>query len=161
MPREAQSGGMGQAPASGMGDSAAADTSGKPGGGIGTPIDTPDPLTKYKWWILGGLALLLVAGAAFLLRKQGALAAGGGAARTPPQTVEFDTARSLPVAAQPQPATRPGVAPLADNASLLGILKEELFALEQEKVSGKISIAEYNETKTGLEAVLKRALKNQ
>ena len=30
-----------------------------PGGGIGEPINTPDPLTKYKWWILGGLALLL------------------------------------------------------------------------------------------------------
>ena len=41
----------------------------QPGGGIGAPINTPDPLTKYKWWILGGLALLLAAAAAFLLRK--------------------------------------------------------------------------------------------
>ena len=41
----------------------------QPGGGIGEPINTPDPLSKYKWWILGGLALLLAAAAAFLLRK--------------------------------------------------------------------------------------------
>ncbi len=34
-----------------------------PGGGIGTPINTPDPLSKYKWWILGGLAILLAAAA--------------------------------------------------------------------------------------------------
>ena len=26
----------------------------QPGGGIGQPINTPDPLSKYKWWILGG-----------------------------------------------------------------------------------------------------------
>jgi len=27
---------------------------GQPGGGIAPPINTPDPLSKYKWWILGG-----------------------------------------------------------------------------------------------------------
>ena len=161
MPREAQSGGMGQPTASGMGDSAAADTTAKPGGGIGAPIDTPDPLTKYKWWILGGLALLLAAGAAFLLRKQSALAAGGAATHVPPQTLDFDPGRHLQASAAPQPATRPMAAPPADNASLLGILKEEMFDLEREKISGKISLAEYTEAKAGLEAVLKRALKNQ
>ncbi len=41
----------------------------QPGGGIGEPINTPDPLSKYKWWILGGLGLLLAAAAAFLLRR--------------------------------------------------------------------------------------------
>ena len=36
------------------GQNAGAPASG-PGGGIGAPINTPDPLSKYKWWILGGL----------------------------------------------------------------------------------------------------------
>lgn len=41
----------------------------RPGGGLGNPIDTPDPLTKYKWWILGGVGLLLAIAAAFFLRR--------------------------------------------------------------------------------------------
>jgi hypothetical protein len=41
----------------------------------------------------------------------------------------------------------------------MNILKEELFALESDKLSGAISPAEYAEVKVGLEAVLKRALK--
>ncbi|HUR36535.1 MAG TPA: hypothetical protein VM009_01875 [Terriglobales bacterium] len=45
---------------------AGAETQG-PGGGIGTPINTPNPLSKYQWWIIGGVALLLVAGAAFTI----------------------------------------------------------------------------------------------
>ena len=60
MPREAQNAPAGP-------DAGAAGN--QPGGGIGTPINTPDPLSKYKWWILGGLALLLSAAAAFMLRK--------------------------------------------------------------------------------------------
>ena len=41
----------------------------RPGGGIGAPIGSPDPLTKYKWWILSVLAILLIVAAAFFLRK--------------------------------------------------------------------------------------------
>ncbi|MGA7340258.1 MAG: carboxypeptidase regulatory-like domain-containing protein [Terracidiphilus sp.] len=37
----------------------------RPGGGLGVPINTPDPLQKYKWSILCGLALVLVIAAAF------------------------------------------------------------------------------------------------
>ena len=142
LPRETE-GASSQQAGNGMGASGADDASaagGKPGGGIGNPINTPDPLTKYKWWILAGFALLLAAGAAFLLRKQpGAPAAGavhntGGQAFAP-------------------------VAPVSSNASLLNVLKEELFSLESEKLSGTISAAEYAEVKAALETVLKRALK--
>lgn len=37
-------------------------------------------------------------------------------------------------------------------------LKEELFALETERLEGKLSDAEYAEQKAALEQVLKRAL---
>src|ERR1017187_6963111 len=59
MPREAQNSAPGQPADGGMGEAAQGDASapGRPGGGIGNPIGTPDPLTKYKWWILAGLAL--------------------------------------------------------------------------------------------------------
>jgi hypothetical protein len=114
---------------------------GGPGGGIAPPIDTPDPLSKYKWWILGGLGLLFASIAAFLLRKPanagmempaGAVAAGTHAANT---------------------------TPAAKNAALLNALKEELFALESEKIAGTLAQNEYAEQKAALETVLKRALK--
>jgi hypothetical protein len=53
----------------GTSDGSAPAAGGQPGGGIGNPIGTPDPLTKYKWWILLGFGLLLAFAAGFLLRK--------------------------------------------------------------------------------------------
>lgn len=141
MPREAQgapgSGGAGSAPEAGT-----AAPLGQPGGGIGTPIDTPDPLSKFKYWILGGLALLLAAAAAFLLRKP----AGG-----------FATIPAIP-AADGGEATL--LAPTSTRSTaLLNALKEELFALESEKVNGTITPEEYASIKDALETVLRRALK--
>jgi len=79
------------------------------------------PLTKYKWWILGALALLLAAAAAFLLRKPVGAPVAGPA---------FD-ASAAPVPAFSSPA--------AKNTALLSALKEELFALESEKLSARSS----------------------
>ena len=135
MPREdqnAQGGDNGQGAAAPAG----------PGGGIGAPINTPDPLSKYKWWILGGLALLLAAIAATLLRRPATAGAAAGVA-----------AATVP-AASTAPAT-----PGAKNTALLNALKEELFALESEKIAGTLAPAEYAEQKAALETVLKRALK--
>jgi type 1 fimbria pilin len=54
----------------------------RPGGGLGVPIDTPDPLAKYKWWIMGAITLVFAAGAGFLLRQPvaevAAAPSGGG-----------------------------------------------------------------------------------
>ncbi len=47
-------------------ESMAADT--RPGGGLGPPVDSPDPLDRYKGWVLGGLGVVLAVGAAVLLR---------------------------------------------------------------------------------------------
>lgn len=116
----------------------------QPGGGIGEPINTPDPLSKYKWWILGGVGLLLAAAAALLLRKP----AGAPAANSPAASP------AIPAPVYPSNAISAG----GKSAALLNALKEELFALESEKLSGVISPEEYAEQKTALETVLKRAL---
>src|SRR5579875_1723250 len=107
--------------------SAAADD--RPGGGLGNPIDTPDPLQKYKYWILTGLALLLVVAAAFFLRtKPAAVASGTGAALPGPGGGAATASSRVP----------------ADlSASLMSGLKEELFALETERLEGKLTDAEY------------------
>jgi hypothetical protein len=125
-----------------------------PGGGIGAPIGSPDPLTKYKWWILSVLAILLVGAAAFLLRK------GGDAQKV--GTVAHDDVPQTPTQpTQPRPAaTAASTAPPVSmgHSALLGVLKEELFAIESERLSGTLTESEYTQIKTGLEALLKRTL---
>jgi hypothetical protein len=125
----------------------------QPGGGIGEPINTPDPLSKYKWWILGGLALLLAAAAAFLLRKPATAEAGApldAASVASPRVSSVYSAPSLG-----------GSSPVQKHSVLLNVLKEELFALESEKIAGTLSASEYAEQKGALETVLRRALKKQ
>jgi hypothetical protein len=174
MPRDQQQqrptmGAAGGAMAGGGADQGSA--AGGPGGGIGVPINTPDPLTKYKWWILSVLALLLVGGAIFLLRKQTPGFAGipgfGGA--TKHDTFDSDSATAETQARVQAPYLQSGAAQYAPravaapvgNAALMTSLKEELFALESERLAGTLSVEDYNVAKAGLEAVLKRALKNQ
>jgi hypothetical protein len=135
------------APASGPGNG--------PGGGLGEPINTPDPLTKYRWWILGGLALLLAAGAAFLLRRPPTPLTGAGATLDTGSTVFGGVSPAYSA------SSSGGTSPAAKNAALLNALKEELFALESEKISGTLAPAEYDEQKAALETVLKRALKKK
>jgi hypothetical protein len=140
MPRDAgqqQQAGAAQGGDDGSGQSVTAANDTRPGGGLGNPIDTPDPLQKYKWWILSGLALLLVIAAAFFLRAKPAELVAAGPVVSP-------------LVPTPTPANTRG--------SLLDGLKDELFSLETERLEGKLSEAEYAEQKAALEQVLKRAL---
>jgi hypothetical protein len=52
----------------------------------------------------------------------------------------------------------PVSSPQAHASHLLTALKEEMFALETDKLQGKISDADYTETKAALELILRRAL---
>jgi hypothetical protein len=118
--------------ATGGGSSAASDT--RPGGGLGVPLDPEganDPWAKYKWWILGGLGLVMAVGAGIMLKNG------------PPQ-----------VAA---PAVV-GIGVVAGGDSLLSAMKEELFALETDRLQGRLTENEYVEQKAALEVVLRRAL---
>jgi hypothetical protein len=141
----------------------------RPGGGLANPIDTPDPLSKYKWWILSGAGLVLVIAAAFFLRRpaqhdEAVVAAGVSSspaaeqyaapltwtqAAPPPSTV-------APVPPQPPPAAEPS--PEAHTRSLLNSLKEELFALEADRARGNVGEVEYAAHKQALEAIIRRAL---
>jgi hypothetical protein len=181
MPRNAQ---PGMSPQAMMGGGAGATetsaTSNGPGGGIGNPIGTPDPLTRYKWWILGGLTFLLAIAAIYMLRNRGSSAEGNpilipasgpdvesrplssmGRSITPATDYTPPPPRRVPepVSSGPHYAPPASAVPAGGKAALLAILKDELFAIESEKLSGTLSPEEYAEIKTGLEAVLKRALK--
>ena len=127
-----------------------------PGKGLGLPLDpngTHEPLsTKYKWWMLGALGLLLVAAAGVLLRKPAdahvVAAANAAAGHTARGT------SSLPVAAAPVTA----MTAAGRKEQLLHVLKDELFALETDRLQGLIDEADYAEQKTAIELILRRAL---
>lgn len=52
----------------------------RPGGGLGAPIEAPDPLDKYRAWIIGGFGVVLIAGAIYTVnRSKAAAPAGTGA----------------------------------------------------------------------------------
>jgi hypothetical protein len=152
--------GEGQMPAQSAGgvqpSTGGADGAGnRPGGGIGAPIGSPDPLSKYKWWILSVLAILFMAGAAFLLRRRGDMSV----AESAPEHIGEQHHLTPPALARAKAASVASTTSASvSHSALLGIVKEELFAIESERLSGTLSEAEYTQIRTGLEAVLKRAL---
>jgi hypothetical protein len=159
----------------GGGGSAQAD---RPGGGLGPPIDAPDPLQKYRWYILAAFAAALIVGGVFIARRQQAanrLARAGGALSVDddedfePEVVPVKTRTRAPEPRKPEPrpAPQPRAAvstPAAETAaapisSFLDGLKEELFALELDHKQGRISQQEYEKTKAALDQTLQRALR--
>jgi hypothetical protein len=127
----------------------------RPGGGLGPPIDAPDPLQKYRWWILGGIAAALMVGGVYVaVRQQSAarvLARQAPGSSASAATLEDDFA---PAETTTRPAARP-------TSMLLEGLKEELFQLEVERRQGQISQAEYEKAKSALDQTLERALKRE
>jgi hypothetical protein len=97
---------------------------------------------------------VLAGAAAFLLRKP----AGTATTTAPGASAAEQAALTAPPAAAfstPAPDTR------TKSQLLLEALKEELFAIESEKIAGKLSPEEYAEVKSALEIVLRRALSRQ
>jgi hypothetical protein len=113
----------------------------RPGGGLGPPIDAPDPLEKYRWYILGGFGVVLAAGAVYIAKRpRGTIA-------------EFAPSHADSSAAQrPNPSR---------STLLLEALKEEIFQLEVDRKQGHISQQEYETAKAALDQTLERALKRK
>jgi hypothetical protein len=98
--------------------------------------------------------LLLAGAATFLLRRRGLLQTSAGDAVMQPSgspilPQELSPVRRAPVQAAPS------------STSLLNTIKEELFAIESEMLTGTLSPDEYTRIKSGLEAVLKRELQKR
>ena len=117
----------------------------RPGGGLGPPIDAPDPLEQYRWYILGGFAVALAGGAVYIAKRP----------RTAPAYAGGEPEE--PVAAPVAPAAKPAATPRPNM--LLEALKEELFQLEMEHKQGHLSQPEYEKAKAALDQTLERALR--
>ncbi len=163
--------GGGQGTSSDGASSSGASGESRPGGGLGPPIDAPDPLQKYRWYILGGFAALLVVGGVYVASRQQAANRTGRSAgaltvdthkdedeNEVDQHIDYEIPDAMSAAGQSRsksPATRP------NSSMLLEALKEELFELEVERKQGHLSQEEYEKAKSALDQTLERALKRE
>jgi hypothetical protein len=156
--QESSAQGSSEGQQSSAGGATGAQSNNRPGGGLGPPIDAPDPLQKYRWWILGGFAALLVIGGVYVASRQQSAARGLKQQKT-----------SVPVGMQEEDDYEPAEivaahasrAPARPTSMLMEGIKEELFQLEIERKQGEISQADYEKAKTALDQTLERALKRE
>ena len=157
-----QESGSGQGSSEGEQSSApgpgSAQSNNRPGGGLGPPIDAPDPLQKYRWWILGGFAAVLMIGGVYVASRQQSAARSlarkkGSRPVSMPEEDDYESAEAIPIT-HSQTAPRP-------TSMLMEGIKEELFQLEIERKQGVISQAEYDKAKAALDQTLDRALKRE
>ncbi|MGB8324817.1 MAG: hypothetical protein WCE52_17805 [Candidatus Acidiferrum sp.] len=155
--RQSGTQGSGWREESSAGGATAAHSNNRPGGGLGPPIDAPDPLQKYRWWILGGFAALLIIGGVYIARRQQSTnravryPKGNSSLMPTTQTGGSDVSG----------AARSVVAIHTRRAGLMEGIRDELFQIEMEHKKGQISKAEYQKAKAALDRTLERALKRQ
>lgn len=132
---------------------AAAGRDARPGGGLGPPIDAPDPLEKYRWYILGSFAVILAAGAVYITSRSRSaeFRAGERSLATMTDLGASDTEVAGRLHSRQPASGRAGL--------LLEALKEELFELEVEHKQGSISQQEYDRARAALDQTLERAIK--
>jgi hypothetical protein len=138
------------------------DSNNRLGGGLGPPIDAPDPLQKYRWWILGGSAAALVIGGVWIASRQQSTTRAlrrkkdSSSLRTAMQKEgDYRTAEaSILELTRARAAAEPA-------SGLMDGIKEELFQIEVERKQGQISQAEYQKTKAALDQTLARALRRE
>jgi hypothetical protein len=137
-----------------------AESNNRPGGGLGPPIDAPDPLNRYRWWVLGGAGAVLLIGGIYVARPKAAI-----------RDLRRQKGPSLITAMQPEGEyQRPDAAvldetrvPVAAGSTsiLMNGIKEELFHIEVEHKRGDLPQAEYERAKAALDQTLDRALKRE
>jgi hypothetical protein len=144
-------------------EGSSAENDNRPGGGLGPPIDAPDPLHRYQLPILIGVALALAGGGVFTAFRQqaGARAASGpkGTRAELNADASYEEMEAVAASARRGVMAQPPKAPVSASSMLLEGLKEELFQLEVEHKQGHISQQEYEKTKAALDQTLQRALK--
>jgi hypothetical protein len=143
---------------------ATASSDNRPGGGLGKPIESPDPLDKspvsgqgsmlsYRVITLFGLGAVLLMGAIYTAQRSRPALSSPASLSSSAHTPEAASPFSVPGTAAAAPSNR--------STLLLDALKEELFQLEMEHKQGQISDAEYAKAKAALDETLARAIKRK
>ncbi|MBZ5493222.1 MAG: hypothetical protein LAO76_20075 [Acidobacteriia bacterium] len=124
---------------------------GQPAGdSSGTPIPNSSGGTREALWFIVGALVILIGGGAFVMWRKSV------AARVAAQDPK--AASKAKVQARAQAQTQPAKPSQGD---MLDVLKDELFQLETDRVSGKISQEEYEKSKAGLDTLFRRQMKRK
>ncbi len=106
-----------------------------PGKGIDNPLDNSAVreswVSKYRWWLIAGIGFLFAAGAGFMLNG--------------PSKPRVLSGAGLP----------------SGPSGALQVLRDEMFAVETDRLEGRLSEAQYTELKQAFDVVLRRALARQ
>jgi hypothetical protein len=119
----------------------------------GTPIPSSSGGTREALWFIVGALVILIGGGAFVMWRKSA--AARAAAQDPKAAKAASKAR---VQAQAKAQSQAAKPPQGD---MLDVLKDELFQLETDRVSGKISQEEYEKSKAGLDTLFRRQIKKK
>jgi hypothetical protein len=128
---------------------------GQPAGDSGgAPAQTSSGGTSTTGLAIGGGVLFLILVGAFILWRK--VAAAKAAAADPGSANRFASRVSSPgPKARAQAQTQPA------QSDMLEVLKDELFQLETDRMSGKITLEEYEKTKAGLDTLFRRQMKKR
>jgi LPXTG-motif cell wall-anchored protein len=119
----------------------------QPAESASAPIPNPSSGTSgVLWFVVAGIVILIGGGAFFMWRKN-------VPAKTTRDSKLAKASSKARVQAQSQ-AAKP------QQGDILNVLKDELFQLETDHVSGKISQEEYEKSKAGLDTLFRRQMKN-
>lgn len=109
-----------------------------------SPADTGNARSSPLWYVLGGMIIIVAGGGFWLWRR---------AAGSSPE-------KSRSTKRQAKAKRFAGVASADDShETMLNALKDELFQLERDRLDGKLSAEEYQKSKAGLEALIRRQIK--
>jgi hypothetical protein len=125
----------------------------RPGGGLGPPVDAPDPLQKYRWWIFGSSAAVLIIGCVYVARQQSRMRAYSSQCALQDKR-HYESAEAGMMEAMRTPAARV-------TSGLITGIKEELFQIEVERKRGQISQPEFERVKAALGQTLDLALRRE
>jgi hypothetical protein len=115
----------------------------------GAPIPSSSGGTREALWFIVGTLVILIGGGAFIMWRK---SAGARAAVKDPKAARL--ASKARARAQAQSAK-------PEQSDMLEVLKNELFQLETDRVSGKISQEEYDKSKAGLDTLFRRQMKKK
>jgi hypothetical protein len=147
---------------SSTGDAHVTQSGNRPGGGLGPPIDAPDPLHAYRWRVLGGSAAVLLIGGIYVASRQRSKARANRRQKVNSflPTARREETHLESTESEMLEAMRAPIAARAASVLMTGI-KEELFQIERERKQGQISQAEFERVKAALDETLDRALKRE
>jgi hypothetical protein len=114
----------------------------------GAPIPSSSGGTHEALWFVVGALVILIVGGAFLMWRKSV------SAKVVSEPKAAKAASKSRTQAQNQSVNAP-------QGNMLDVLKEELFQLETDRVSGKISQEEYEKSKAGLDTLFRRQMKRK